>query len=97
MSKYAKINDNNIVENIIICEDSEISTQNGHHVKVTESTNDAQIGFEYDFSKNKFKAPQPFESWTLNADTLLWEAAVDKPLEGSFRWDETEQNWIKVS
>lgn len=97
MSIYAKI-ENNIVTNIIVCEDSQIGTQNGHHIKVTDSSNEAAIGHEYDSIKNKFKGPQPYESWTLNEDTLVWEAPIAKPTEeGFYRWDEDSQEWVKVS
>lgn len=97
MSIYAKINSENIVENIIVCEDSEISTQTGLHVKITESTNEAKIGYDYVIEKNKFKAPQPFESWTLNEETLIWEAPKEKPTDGFYRWDEDSEDWVKVS
>jgi hypothetical protein len=106
MSKYAKINDNNIVENIIVCSDSEIYSQNGHHVKVTEETNDAHINDEYVAEKNKFKRPQPYESWVLNEDTLVWEAPVAKPSDAvvspfgtliGYVWDEGSLSWNKVS
>lgn len=89
---YAKIEEN-LVANIIVCSDSEIASQNGMHVKVTDYTNNAGIGYEYDSSKNKFKAPQPYESWSLNENTLIWEAPVVKP-EGATIWDEDNQSWI---
>lgn len=97
MSLYAKII-NGVVDNIIVCEDSEISLQNGDHIKITNETNQAALGYEYIADKNKFKAPQPFESWTLNEETILWEAPVAKPIEeGFYRWDEAGQEWILVS
>jgi len=105
MSNYAKVNSENIVENIIVCEDSEIGSQNGHHVKVTADTNTPQIGHEYVAEKNKFKAPKPFESWTLNENTLKWESPVDKPQDAevsvfgtvlNYRWNEEEQSWETI-
>ena len=97
MSNYATIKNGTVI-NVIICGDSAISEVLGQNVKITEATNQAAPGYEYDADKNKFKAPQPFESWTLNADTLLWEAPVAKPTEkGYYRWDEESQEWIKVS
>jgi len=105
MSKYAKINLENIVENIIVCEDSQISTLSGNYIKETENTNRAEIGYEYSLEKNKFKAHQPYESWTLNEETLIWEAPVQIP-EGAeispfgtvigYRWDEDSQGWISL-
>jgi len=104
MSKYAKIEDG-IVTNVILCDDSEISTQVGHHIKVTDLTNNAEIGYEYVTEKNKFKSPQPYPSWTLNEDTFLWECPVEKP-EGAevsifgtvigYRWDEESQSWVNI-
>ena len=97
MSNYAKI-ENGVVTNLIVCEDDIISEFDGLFVKITENTNDAQNGYEYIAAENKFKAPKPYNSWTLNEETFLWEAPTAKPAgEGFYRWDEAEQNWILVS
>lgn len=104
MSNYAKIEDGRVI-NIIICNDSDISTQSGHHVKITDLTNRAQVGYEYIAEKNKFKSPQPFESWVLNEDTILWESPVQKPEDAeisefgtvtNYRWDESSQEWSEI-
>jgi hypothetical protein len=92
MTIYAKIEDG-IVSNIIVSEQEYIDTLAEHYVRVSDSTNNVAIGHEYDANKNKFKAPQPFESWTLNEETLLWEAPVAKP-EGATLWSESNQSWI---
>jgi hypothetical protein len=98
MSKYAKINSENIVENVILCEDTYIGTQAGHHIKVTENTNEPLIGFEYNLEKNRFTSPKPYESWILNQDTLIWESPVGpKPTDTFYRWDEESTNWKKLS
>jgi hypothetical protein len=98
MTNYAKINQNNVVENIIVCSEEEIDTQVGTHVKITSDTNEARIGDNYVSEKNKFKSLKPYDSWILNEETVLWEAPVAKPAgEGFYRWDEVEQNWILVS
>lgn len=92
MTIYAKI-ENGIVDNIILSDESYVSTLAGHYVKVTNDTNEVAIGHEYNSEKNKFKAPQPYDSWTLNEETLLWEAPVAKP-EGATLWNESNQSWI---
>lgn len=98
MTSYAKINTNNIVENIIVCSEEEINTQTGTYIKITSETNEGKIGDEYVSEKNKFKSPKPYDSWVLNENTLLWEAPVAKPEEeGFYRWNELTQDWIKVS
>lgn len=104
MSIYAKI-ENGIVVNTILCDDSQILSQSGTHIKITEETNNAGIGYEYVAEKNKFKAPQPYPSWILDEDTILWNPPVALPsgttlnnsgiLEG-YRWDEENQEWIAL-
>lgn len=57
--------------------------------------NYAGVGYIYDPVRDAFYAPQPFESWTLNEDTCLWEAPVAYPEdENSYLWDEETLNWI---
>jgi len=55
--------------------------------------NYAGVGYTYDPVRDAFYAPQPFESWTLNEDTCLWECPVEKP-EGEYYWKESTQEWI---
>lgn len=41
-----------------------------------------------------FAAPQPFPSWTLNAETYLWEAPTPYPTDGNlYQWVEADLNW----
>ena len=97
MSKYAKI-EKGFVTNIIICDNDVVDGLDGVYVSITNETNDCQIGYEYIPEKNKFKSESPYQSWTLNEETILWEAPADKPTgEGFYRWDEATQDWIKVS
>jgi hypothetical protein len=96
MSKYAKINNDNIVENIIECHDSQIGTQEGIHIKVTDLTNDANIGHLYDAEKNKFVGLKPYNSWTLNDESVWVSPAGEKPEDGSFIWDEENAVWVEL-
>mgnify|MGYP003124063612 CR=1 FL=1 len=58
--------------------------------------NYAGVGHTYDPVRDAFYAPQPFESWTLNEDTCLWESPIPYPddTENSYLWDEETLNWI---
>ncbi|MCP4326713.1 MAG: hypothetical protein GY787_33775 [Alteromonadales bacterium] len=57
--------------------------------------NYAGVGMTYDPVRDAFYGPQPFESWTLNEDTCLWESPVAIPEDGnSYLWDEETKNWI---
>ena len=60
--------------------------------------NYAGIGFTYDAQRDAFIEPKPFESWTLNEATCLWEPPVARPDDGQmYTWNETEQRWDLVS
>lgn len=59
--------------------------------------NYAGIGFTYDRERDAFIPPKPFDSWTLNEETCLWEAPVAYPTDGGFySWDEASANWVPV-
>lgn len=95
MSKYAKI-ENNIVTNIIVCEDSQIVNFDGTFIKITENTGSAAIGLEYNLSKNKFIKNKPYDSWVLSED-LVWVSPIgDAPSDGSYEWNEEDQEWVKL-
>ena len=55
--------------------------------------NYAGVGYTYDPVRDAFYAPQPFESWTLNEESCLWEAPVEKP-EGEYWWKEDTTEWV---
>jgi hypothetical protein len=96
MSRYAKINSDNIVENIIVCDDSVVSVLDGTYIKVTESTRDAEIGRTYNPEHNKFIAKKLWDSWVFNEEKLQYEAPVQKPSSGEWVWKEDTTEWIEV-
>ena len=61
----------------------------------------AGIGYTFDSVKNKFIAPQPFASWSLDANDD-WQAPVAYPTVTTYgdnipyfiSWDEAGQRWI---
>lgn len=60
--------------------------------------NFAGPGYTYDAAKDAFIAPQPFDSWTLNETTCLWEAPTPKPDDGQYyEWNETTTSWELVA
>lgn len=71
--------------------------------------NYAGIGFTYDKTRDAFIPPQPFDSWTLNETTCLWDPPISKPANGNdfiYKWDENlyqsdtsdpkTLGWVKV-
>lgn len=58
--------------------------------------NFAGIGYAYDSQKDAFIPPKPFNSWTLNEDSCLWEAPTAYPSDGKrYYWDENGSEWVE--
>lgn len=110
MSHFAKIVDG-VVTEVIVAEQGHIDTLDGVWVQTSYNTyggvhklggtplrkNFAGIGYTYDVVLDAFIAPQPFESWTLNSDTCLWEAPVPMPNSDKVHlWDEENQTWTET-
>ena len=63
--------------------------------------NFAGVGYTYDQTRDAFIPPKPFNSWTLNETTCLWEAPVAKPEltqeqidnNNYYIWNEETQQW----
>tara|TARA_R110002153_G_scaffold29711_12_gene91170 strand:+ start:127 stop:522 length:396 start_codon:yes stop_codon:yes gene_type:complete len=56
--------------------------------------NYAGVGYIYDETLDAFYLPQPYNSWTLNETTCLWEPPVSYPSDGSFYlWNESNKAW----
>ena len=56
--------------------------------------NFAGIGMIYDEDRDAFIQPKPFNSWTLNEETCVWEAPVAYPNDGQrYSWNEENQTW----
>jgi hypothetical protein len=54
------------------------------------------IGFQYDPVADVFIAPQPYPSWSLDADHN-WQPPTPMPTEGRWYWSEPEQAWIDAT
>lgn len=58
--------------------------------------NYAGIGYTYHADIDAFVAPQPYPSWTLDANAQ-WQAPVPMPTDGKmYSWDEAAQSWVAV-
>ncbi len=55
--------------------------------------NYAGTGYTYDPVRDAFYAPQPYESWTLNEESCIWECPVERP-EGEYWWKEDTGEWV---
>ncbi len=56
--------------------------------------NHAGIGYTYDEDRDAFIPPKPFNSWTLNETTCLWDSPVVYPTDGKrYLWNEETKQW----
>lgn len=109
MAHYAFINNDNIVVEVIvgIDENELIEGKNpetwyqdfkGMLCKRTSYNGNirkqyAGIGFTYDSVADVFIAPQPYPSWSLDAN-YDWQAPVPYPEDGlMYVWNEEAQDW----
>jgi hypothetical protein len=107
MAHYAKIYEGVVVE-VIVADSAFIKKLEGEWVQTSYNTygnehkkggkplrgNFAGIGYMYDRENDVFYTPQPFNSWSLNKGTWLWEAPVKYPDDGKiYVWNEGETKW----
>ena len=111
MAHFAQIVDG-IVNQVIVADTAEWCSTNlgGTWVQTSYNTignehklggtplhkNYAGIGYSWDGIG--FAAPKPYPSWSLNADSYLWEAPVAMPTNDKiYNWDEATTSWVEVT
>ena len=101
MSHFAEINNDGVVQRVIVAEQDFINSGavGDSFLWVQTSYNNnfrkqfAGIGFTYDKAKDKFIAPQPFPSWSLDSNDD-WQAPSAMPDDGKmYYWDEDSTSW----
>ena len=106
MAHFAEINlDNQVLRVIVVADEHETNgTEWCHNLLggtwVQTSYNNrirkqyAGIGYTYDPDADVFVAPQPYPSWTLDANHD-WQPPTPKP-EGDYSWNEEELEWVAI-
>jgi len=104
MSHFAKLDSNNIVENVIVAEQDFINSGAvGDSFKWIQTSYNgnfrgkyASIGDTWDKVNEVFISPQPFPSWTLDAD-FTWNAPIAYPTDDlMYSWDEDTTSWVET-
>ena len=90
MSQYAQIV-NGVVVNVIVADADFVAQSNLDYVLLSQGG----IGWTYDEQANQFVAPQPFASWTLDANND-WQPPTPKP-EGNYAWFEPNKVWVEIT
>jgi len=59
--------------------------------------NYAGFGYTYDATRDAFISPKPYNSWTLNETTCLWESPTPYPTDGKvYGWNEETTSWVEI-
>lgn len=98
MGHFAKINQKRIVTQVIVGDEDYVDTLPGTWIQTSYTgefrKNYAGVGYTYDYFKDAFISPQPYNSWVLNENTCRWEAPVAYPEDnGLYGWDEENLKW----
>ena len=113
MAHYAFLDEKNIVTEVIVGKDEtetidgvlpEIWYGNFRGQKCVRTSYNAKIranyagvGYSYDPKNDVFIAPQPFASWTLDAN-YKWQPPVEYPSDGQLhQWNEETKSWQLVT
>ncbi len=60
--------------------------------------NYAGIGYYYDSIRDAFIPPKPFESWTLDEFSCLWNPPIPYPNDSKlYQWNEDILNWEEIN
>ena len=101
MSHFAEINSDGVVQRVIVAEQDFINSGavGDSFLWVQTSYNNnfrkqfAGIGYTYDKAKDKFIAPKPYPSWSLDSNDD-WQAPSAMPDDGKmYYWDEDSTSW----
>ena len=98
--RFAELDDNNVVTRVIVADSLEWveETLGGVWLETFKDGTRghmAGIGYSYDSELDAFIPAQPYPSWVLDEETLLWSAPVPIPdTENSYVWDEDAGDWV---
>ena len=104
MSHFAQINNEGIVQRVIVAEQDFINSGSVgdafNWIQCSYNDNFRKqfpgIGFKWDHAHQVFVEPQPYASWTLDAN-MDWVPPVALPADAdtvSYSWDEAAQLWV---
>ena len=105
MSHFAQINNDGIVQRVIVAEQDFINSgavgDAFNWIQCSYNSNFRKqfpgIGFKWDHAHQVFVEPQPYASWTLDAN-MDRVPPVALPADAdtvSYSWDEAAQLWIR--
>lgn len=109
MAHFAKINEQNIVEDVLVVSDEHEANGEeflnslgliGRWIQTSYNNNIrkqfAAIGYTYNEDADVFVSMKPFDGWTLDAN-FDWQPPIAKPEDGKdYTWDNESLSWIEL-
>jgi hypothetical protein len=109
VSHWAEIDNDNKVIRVLVGDNNDSAGDEGYQwlldniggtwIKTSYNNNIrkqyAGIGFSYDPVADVFIAPQPYPSWSLDADHN-WQPPTPMPTEGMWYWNEANLSWVEI-
>jgi hypothetical protein len=109
MAHWAEINNNNKVLRVLVGDNNDPAGDEGYQwlldnlggtwIKTSYNHNIrkqyAGIGYTYDSVADVFVAPQPYPSWSLDANHD-WQPPTPMPTEGRWIWNEETLSWDEL-
>ena len=111
MAHFAEVIDG-VVERVIVADTKEwceanlggtwvqtsYNTHGGVHTLGGTPLHKNYAGVGYTWDGTGFASPKPYDSWTLNAETYVWDAPTPMPTDGkTYKWDEPTLSWTEVA
>jgi hypothetical protein len=111
MAHFAKVIDG-VVDQVIVADSAEwcevnlggtwvqtsYNTQGNVHALGGTPLNKNYAGVGYTWDGTGFASPKPYESWSLDLFSYLWQAPVAMPEDGKiYNWDEATTSWVEVT
>jgi hypothetical protein len=110
MAHFAQVTDG-IVQQVIVADTAEwcevnlggtwvqtsYNTQGGVHSLGGTPLHKNYAGIGYTWDGTGFAAPKPYDSWTLDSSTYLWNAPTPMPTDDKlYNWDEPTLSWVEI-
>jgi hypothetical protein len=81
-----------------VCIRTSYNTQGGVHALGGIPLHKNYAGIGYIWDGIGFAVPQPYPSWTLNAETYQWDAPTPMPTDDKrYQWDEATLSWVEAT
>tara|TARA_R110001606_G_scaffold63106_1_gene146483 strand:- start:202 stop:528 length:327 start_codon:yes stop_codon:yes gene_type:complete len=104
MANFAKLNEENIVTEVVVTDDNDPNGDEGYSWLVETfggnwlKTSFAVPGSLYDEERDAFIPEKKFPSWVLDEETLDWVPPVQPPQDGKgYIWVESFERWEEYS